>query len=393
MTESRRDRLNRLWSKHSAEWREPAQICSQWREASAVEPSLLAHRISGAWWETLERLELTLFATREYEHLVIAMSAPTGKPRVTFLPLPHPSGLCVDRRRRRVYVASTRNPNQVFEYRPVSGYLERGDVAVPSTEGSPLVAVASTYYPGCTYLHDLALLGGVLHGNAVGQNAIVRFSADGSVQRVWWPKCIERRGKPVFTRNHIQLNSIAGGASPKDTFYSASSTAIGRLRPGHVTYPVNGRGVIFSGKTREPICTGLTRPHSARLAAGRLWVDNSGYGEFGYVEDGRLRVVRRFGSWTRGLSIVEDVAFVGLSRIIQRFSRYAPGVDPANARCGVAAVSIRSGDVLGTIEWPEGNQVFAIDWIGSGQTHGFPFQARERKSPAPMALFYSFETS
>ena len=121
---ARRDgQLNRLWSRHSAEWRDPAQICSQWRDAAAVEPGLLRHRVSGAWWATLQRLNITLMVTREYEHLVIAMSALGGKPNVTFLALPHPSGLCVDRRRKRVFIASTRNPNQVFEFRPVSGYL------------------------------------------------------------------------------------------------------------------------------------------------------------------------------------------------------------------------------------------------------------------------------
>ena len=242
-------------------------------------------------------------------------------------------------------------------------------------------------------MHDLALLGGVLHGNAVGHNAVVRLAPEGSFQRIWWPKCIEQNSGPVFSRNHIQLNSIAGGQTPGDSFYSASSTTIARLRPGHVSYPVDRRGVIFSGKTREPICTGLTRPHSARRAERRLWVDNSGYGEFGYVDQGRFQVVRRFNSWTRGLSITGGVAFVGLSRIIRRYSRYAPGVDPAAACCGVAAVSTHSGELLGSIEWPEGNQIFAIDWLSSSDSVGFPFRAQDPLKPAPMALFYTFETN
>ena len=55
---------------------------------------------------------------REYEHLVLALSAPGGRPTTTYLPLPHPSGLAWDAERRQLHVASTRNPNAVYALRP-----------------------------------------------------------------------------------------------------------------------------------------------------------------------------------------------------------------------------------------------------------------------------------
>ena len=71
----------------------------------------------------------------------------------------------------------------------------------------------------------------------------------------------------------------------------------------------------------------MTRPHSARFREQEIWVDNSGYGEVGLVQDGRLQVVRKLPGWTRGLCIIDDVAFVGTSRIIPKYARYAPGLD------------------------------------------------------------------
>jgi uncharacterized protein (TIGR03032 family) len=308
---------------------------------------------------------------------------------MSFLPLPHPSGLCVDRERARIFIASTRNPNQVFEFRPVRA--RDGTSSNPhASVGQPLVPVRSTFYPGCLYLHDLALINGVLHGNAVGHNAVSRLDPSGSFTLVWWPKCVEKNGARAFECNHIQLNSISGGRSVHDSYYSASADVVSHLRPGHLKYPVDHRGVVFSGKTREPICRELTRPHSVRLHKRLVWVNNSGYGEFGHVDGGRLRVVRRFGSWTRGLSLIGDVAFVGLSRVIPRFARYAPGLEVATARCGVAAVSLRSGEVLGSLEWPIGNQVFAIDWIDRRASLGFPFFVRRRRQRLEPALFYSY---
>jgi uncharacterized protein (TIGR03032 family) len=384
-----------MWARHSAEWRDAAQITSQWREAADIDPQLLESRASRGWWELIAELGLTLLVTREYEHLVMAVSAPDGRPRLSFFPLPHPSGLVVDRKNRRVHVASTRNPNQVFTFKPTSGHLDRSDVKAKDPSGSPLVAVSTTNYPGCLYMHDLAMIGGKLFANAVGHNAVVRLGAEGCFERIWWPRCIEKDGQPVFGQNHIQLNSIAAGESIAGSFFSASSTEINKLRPGHLNYPVKGRGVIFSGRTREPICTELTRPHSARLGGGKtrhLWVANSGYGELGYVNQGRLEVVARLPGWTRGLCITGTVGFVATSRVIPKYNRYAPGLDASTSRCAVHAVSLTSGKILGSLDWPQGNQVFAVDWIDSRDTAGFFFQAGARKQRQAAEFFYSYRT-
>jgi uncharacterized protein (TIGR03032 family) len=378
-----------LWDFHSAEWREPAQICSQWRDAAAVDPLLLKVKVSRHWWGLLSELGLTLLITREYEHLAVALSAPGGQPRLSFLALPHPSGLVVNRKTDSIHLASTRNPNQVYTLKPLLGALQRSDVKTPAVSGKPLVPVSSAFYPGSLYIHDLALFGSDLYANAVGQNAVARLDPDGSFERRWWPKCVESAGARGFSCNYIQLNSIAAGKDLRSSFFTASSSEIGRRRPGHLNYPVDRRGVIFSGRSREPMCTGLTRPHSARLRHGQVWVANSGYGELGYVSDGRLEVVRRLPGWTRGLCLVKDVAFVATSRIIPRYASYAPGLDASQSRCAVHAVSTESGVVLGSVEWPAGNQIFAIDWISNQKSTGFLFDARSPKRDT-RPVFYMY---
>ena len=367
-----------MWDRHALEWRDPAQTASQWREASLVDPILLKSRASPGWWELLESLGLTLFVTREYEHLAMAMSVRGGRPRISYFPVPHPSGLIIDRDKSKLFLASTRNPNQIYTMLPA---------------GSAFAPVSSAYYPGSLYIHDLALFGDVPHASAVGHNAVVRLGAEGAFENVWWPECIESDGVPDFSKNYIQLNSIAAGKGLRDSFYSASASSMGRARPGHLNFRVDGRGVIFSGRTREPICTGLTRPHSARLSDGAIWVANSGYGEIGFVRDRRLEVVRRLPGWTRGLCLVGDIVFAGTSRVIPRYANYAPGLDVSRSRCGIHAVSRKTGAHLGSIEWPMGNQVFAIDWISSTVASGFPFQAPFRKTKQEIALFYSYPKS
>jgi uncharacterized protein (TIGR03032 family) len=375
---------------HSELWREPLQVVSGWADASQLSPALLKHKARGEWWSILEQTETTLLISREYEHLLLALTVADGKPKISFMPLPHPSGIAYDADRGIVHVASTRNPNQILELGPVTGVLPRADRPVATPPERPLVPLRSRFLPGASYIHDLAMIDGVLHANAVGENAVVRIDGDDPPRRVWWPRCVEVDGEPAIDRNYIQLNSIAAGDDISSSFFSASAEKISARRPGHRNFPVDGRGVIFSGETREPIVRGLTRPHSARLHEGRVWVDNSGYGQTGVVADGGFEPVAQLPGWTRGLGFADDFAFVATSRVIPRFRQYAPGLDVERAHCGVHAIDPRSGKVLGSIEWPHGNQVFALELVPRRFTLGFPLFKLGRQSTAVRDLFYAF---
>jgi uncharacterized protein (TIGR03032 family) len=152
--------------------------------------------------------------------------------------------------------------------------------------------------------------------------------------------------------------------------------------------------VLFSGATREPVARGFTRPHSARLHAGRVWLDNSGYGEVGFVEGGAFTPVARLPGWTRGLCFHGDVAFAGTSRVIPRFRQYAPGLDLEASLCALHAVEVGSGKLLGSLIWPQGNQIFAIDWLPAVFSTGFPFRAGGRRAlERERRLFYDFRTA
>jgi uncharacterized protein (TIGR03032 family) len=234
------------------------------------------------------------------------------------------------------------------------------------------------------------LIGGSLYGNGVGLNAIVRLDDRGHAEPVWWPNAIETDGIPDFSRNYLQVNSIAAGDDIASSFFSASAERPSGRRPGHRNFPVDRRGVIFSGRSREPVVRGLTRPHSARLANDTLWVLNSGYGEFGHVESGRFVPVARLNGWTRGLCFHEDYAFVATSRVIPRFQRYAPGLMADKSLCGVHAFDLRSGEVAASLLWPGGDQVFAVEAVPRSYTAGLPFGPRTRASDV-RDLLYGFK--
>jgi len=101
-------------------------------------------------------------------------------------------------------------------------------------------------------------------------------------------------------------------------------------------------------------------------------------------------VVCRLPGWTRGLCLAGDVAFVATSRVLPRYSRYAPGLDIGESRCGLHAVSVSTGRVLGSLEWPNGSQVFAIDWIETEKSAGLPFPVGPRRPRPEIEFFQTF---
>ena len=374
--------LDALREKQHQALRDPQQVVSSsFAEAGVVHASF-EHHADDAFVKLLAKLKVTLFITREYENLVVALTVEKGKLIQTALPLPHPSGIAADRENGLLYIAATRNPNYILEMKAATDKVSKK---------SFMLSARQKFYPGAYYFHDLAFIGKQLYANSVGQNGIVKVDMNtASADPVCWtPDSIGKRTE----RNHIQLNSIAAGKTLKASFFSASAAKPIKQKPGELDFPVDKKGVIFSGKTGMVCGKGLTRPHSAKIIDGKVWVNNSGYGETGHLQKGIFVPVSKQSGWTRGLCAIGHVAFIGISRILPRFAHYAPGVDPTKAYCGLVAIDIRDGKTLGKLVWPSGNQVFGIDYLSNQQTKGFLFDTAEATSEEQKALFYSTRLS
>lgn len=143
------------WTEDDASWRDPEEVVAGRRFASPIDRGLLEMTARGDWWGILERLDVCLVVSREYEHLLLALTMAAEGPRQSFMNLPHPSSLAFDATAERLHVASTRNPNQLYVLAPTgrgAGANGRG----AHEDGRPLVALSADFLPGRLYLHDLA---------------------------------------------------------------------------------------------------------------------------------------------------------------------------------------------------------------------------------------------
>jgi uncharacterized protein (TIGR03032 family) len=113
-------------------------------------------------------------------------------------------------------------------------------------------------------------------------------------------------------------------------------------------------GVVLEVPEGRVLASGLSMPHSPRLYRGRLWLHNSGAGQFGSIDlagGGPFEPLTFCPGYLRGLAFAGDYAVVGLShpRHEKTFSGLALENElakrDAEPRCGLLIIDLRSGDV------------------------------------------------
>ncbi len=127
-------------------------------------------------------------------------------------------------------------------------------------------------------------------------------------------------------------------------------------------------GVMVDVASGQIISRELSMPHSPRVHGGHTWVLNSGYGQLEMVsmESGKRDVVARLPGFTRGLAFWDRFAFVGLSKI--REKREFGGLPLEewldDKRCGVFAIDVSSGQLVGFMEFTQGcSEIFDVQFL------------------------------
>ena len=164
---------------------------------------------------------------------------------------------------------------------------------------------------------------------------------------LWHPSFVSKLA--AEDRCHLNGMAMQDGTPRYVTCVSQSDVS-----DGWRDWRSNG-GCVVDIQTNDVIVDGLSMPHSPRLHAGKLWLLDSGNGNFGYVdqEHGVFEPVAFCPGYGRGLAFVGDYAVIGLSRPRSEHGTFAGlALDSALAdkgavaRCGVQIVDLRSGDAV-----------------------------------------------
>jgi len=219
----------------------------------------------------------------------------------------------------------------------------------PSRDGfDALYAPHATWVTGDVDAHDVGFAsdGRPLFVNTLF-SCLATVSDGHSFTPVWKPPFISRLAPE--DRCHLNGMALEAGEARYVTAVSRSDVA-----DGWRDRRVDG-GVVIDVKSSQIIAEGLSMPHSPRLHRGRLWLLNSGVGEFGFIDpkSGRFEPVAFCPGYARGLAFIGDHAVIGLSlaREDRTFNGLpldgalkARGTEP---RCGLAIINLESGDMTG----------------------------------------------
>ena len=186
-------------------------------------------------------------------------------------------------------------------------------------------------------------------------------SEDNSFEPIWRPKFIKR----LSPGDNCHLNGLAMREGK-----AAFVTAFGQQdEPGAWRANKRDGGLLIDVESHEIIAGGLSMPHSPRWYNGRLWLLESGDGSIGTVDlaSGKYEAVARFPGFTRGLSFLGPLGFVGLSQV--RESAVFSGIplverlQKAEERtCGVWVLNIETGETLAFCRFEDGVQeIFSVE--------------------------------
>lgn len=286
-------------------------------------------------WLAEQHLSLA-FTTYQAGKIFFVGLKPDGRLWVFERTLERPMGLCVSE--SSLYISTL---YQLWRFENIVGmdtaHLEFDALYVPQVG----------YVTGDLDIHDIAV---AESGQRVFVNTLfsclATVSETHSFEKVWQPPFISK----LAAEDRCHLNGLAMREG-KPAFVTAISQS--DIAEGWREHRQSG-GCVVDVQSDEVVVSGLSMPHSPRWYRDKLWLLNSGTGEFGWVdlEVGRFEPVAFCPGYLRGLAFQGNFAVVGLSKPRHNQSFTGLALDDrledkeANARCGLMVIDLCSGDIV-----------------------------------------------
>ena len=289
-------------------------------------------------WLNIEKVSLT-FTTYQSNRLFFIGIKPDGSLSATMRTFDRPMGLYT--------TADTLTLATRYQVWQLENMVEKGQVF---QQRDKMYVPRRSWLTGQIDVHDIVV---AQWGNNDGQiifvnslfSCLATLSDRYSFTPLWKPSFISKIAPE--DRCHLNGLAIVDGEAGYVTACGQSDVVDGwrdKRRDG---------GCVIHVPSKEVIATGFSMPHSPRFYLDRLWLLNSGMGEFGYLDlkTGQFQPVTFCGGYLRGLAFWQNYAVVGLSKPReQTFSGLALEErliqKGAEAFCGLQIIDLHTGDIV-----------------------------------------------
>ena len=315
------------------------------QQTNGVQNSTVEYSVSGGLGERLESLNASIGLTSYQSNILYLIGRNRqGGINVHQSFMPRPMGLSVNQNGSAESGMTMTAGFQVMRFENVLGPDQ-----LANNLFDKCFAPRITHVTGALDAHDVGLdeSGRPIFVNT-RFNCLAAPSEKHSFEEVWRPGFITE----TVDEDRCHLNGLAmeNGKPRYVTAVSKSNTIDGwrdRRSDG---------GVVIDVEKNEIVCEGLSMPHSPRMYKDELWLLNSGTGELGVVKfdkkgKGKFEPRVFCPGFLRGLSFVDGMAFVGLSK--PRYKRFEGLMLDKKLRdadsepwCGVQIIDLSKGSCV-----------------------------------------------
>jgi uncharacterized protein (TIGR03032 family) len=298
-------------------------------------------------WLREQQLSIA-FSTYQAGKLFLIGTKPNGQISVFERTFERCMGLCASPDAQTLWVST------LYQLWRFENALPKGQLAPGGYDGLYVPQLA--YTTGDLDLHDIALGAHPRTGDAHSAqlptfantlfSCLAHPSETHSFRPVWKPPFISR----LAAEDRCHLNGFAMREGTPAFVTAVSSTDV---HEGWREHRRNG-GVVIDVGSDEVVARGLSMPHSPRWHDSRLYLLNSGAGEFGRIDlmTGKFEPICFCPGYARGLVLLGGFAVIGLSTCRENRTFSGLVLDDAltskqvQPRCGILVVDLRSGDVV-----------------------------------------------
>ena len=216
--------------------------------------------------------------------------------------------------------------------------------------------------------HDIVFAGPAIIAANTTFSCICRIDGTFHFTPLWRPSFVTE----LRPEDRCHLNGFTG--ENNELSYVTALAATNTPRGWHES-PYSS-GVLIDARRNTVLRSDLCMPHSPRLVGDALYVLNGGEGELLRIDrdTGATTARTSLPGFTHGLCHHGGVLFVGMSQ--DRISRTARDAPPVAAHhpslfAGIAAIDLKSGNILGAVEFDGVTEVFDVQALPGVRRAGF----------------------
>jgi uncharacterized protein (TIGR03032 family) len=261
----------------------------------------------------------------------------SGNLKITPISYPKPMGICSDGNKLAI---ATINELHIYKDEPQLAKK----LSSEQRDFKHLYFPRQTFHCGMIDLHDIDFVNQRITGVNTLFSCICQFDDEHNFTPIWKPYFISEN----TPEDRCHLNGMAQ-VDGKLKYI----TALGHQdKPGSWRKDITNSGILMDIPENKILVDGLAMPHSPRWYNGKIYLLESAKGELVEIDPISFKKTTkaRLNGLVRGLTIVDGLAFIGISTVREKSKTFNKLDDSVKAEhASIEIIDIASGITLGNL--------------------------------------------